>query len=295
MTQFRLLTIDELKNYHTQKTTDFAFLLGAWQTEKSAEQYKKSPFLQDEFVDSPRFSATLNNQEEVAAFGENGQGWNQQKQKDFSYPLVLEKNFVHQDDILVLNKKGRLLDEDDNSSSFLFGAYPQTVVGEAEARRLTQLYFSRKLIKTKNFYTYLEDDSKGTSDSQRPQKIFEYEFNGSRYVCIVASKGHFLKKHFRLSDGQEIEPEKMYWVKVEPLKWNVIGKRVSFKEKKLNEKAFSSVAPISGMSWDKIPTFLTRYFSKEILQSNHFCLEQEKLHLKKIVSFKRLKGIRIPD
>ena len=68
MLKVRLLTIEELRKYQTQKTTDFAYLTGAHQNQKS---------LNENLVDSPRFSSTTNGYGWVCSVYPNGQKVNQ--------------------------------------------------------------------------------------------------------------------------------------------------------------------------------------------------------------------------
>lgn len=289
MQKVRLLTIEELRKYQTQKTTDFAYLTGAHQNQKSSEE---------DFVDSPRFSSTTNGYGWVSSVYGDGEDWAFQSEKDMSCPVLLEKGSIRSDNqMVILTKKGRLLDENDMDSSFLFGAYPQTVADVQKAMTLEQRFFARTLTKTKNAYTYFVDDAQAGYPSQRPQRCFEYEIDGKRYVRVIPEKIHFLRQGLILSDGQKLESEKPYWVEVEPLKWMVFGKKISPNNQLLDKEAYLSVIPVAGMTWDKTAEFFEKTFTKEMMQSNDFCLRERGRSIisSKVSHPKRISTVKLRD
>ena len=89
MTKMRLLTAEELRINHLQKTTDFAYLTGAWQTEKPQEKYQSSSlsFYDSEAdrCDSPRFSSTVNGCGWVCSFYPDGEDWAVPGEKDMTF------------------------------------------------------------------------------------------------------------------------------------------------------------------------------------------------------------------
>ena len=272
MINIRLLTIDELRQHHTQKTTDFSYLLGAWQTEKSKVKYQPSPFFDREQnrVDSPRFSSTINNCGWVRSFYAYGEDWAFRHEKSMACPLVLEKYYTPRG----ATSLKLPIDTDISDSSFLLGAYPQTIASKEETDKLEQAFQQKFLKKTNNSYTFFVPDSTKGYLALRPQKCFEYELDGQRYVRMKTGKLHFLHKTFELSDGKEIKENEHYLLKVEPLKWNKEKQR---ENPSVETKAYLDVIPFAGISWDKVPTFIDKYFKQEIMQSHAFCLTNTKL------------------
>ena len=279
MIQTRLLTIEELRKYHTQFTTDFAFLLGAWQTEKSKMKYQISPpcFFDCErnFVDSPRFSSSLHENGLVCSFG-GAEFKAFAHEKDMSCPLALEKGSVRAEDVLFLSSKKRLIDENESKElTFIFGAYPQMIATKEEAEKLEKKFQKGALTKTGNGYTFLSNDpQKKTSGGFQTKKCFEYELDHKRYVRIIPKGLHFLHQFFKLSNGEKIKEGKPEWVKVEPLIWKIPSLRKNQKEEFADHVAYLQVVPIAGMTWDKIDPFLKKRFSKEMMQSHEFCMQE---------------------
>jgi len=266
-----MLTIQELRKYHTQKTTDFAYLLGAWQTEKPRVKYQPSPFFDPEkdFVDSPRFSATRQTNEHVCSFFNHGETWSFPDEKDLTIPLKMhwcdietygEKTFVN-GAIAYL--------ESDKKYSFSYGAYPQTIVSSTAAEQLEKGFQNKTLKKTQNSYTYFIEKSENGA-TLCPQVCHEYEFKNARYVRIIPPKMHFLHALFTLSNGVKIQSGKPYWVKVEPLKWHVEIPNQPIVPQQ-NIIAYMDVLPIAGITYNKIKPFLKQHFCKEIMQSHSFC------------------------
>ena len=273
MAQLRLLTIEELKKYHTQPTSDFAFLLGAWQTEKPKGASSVGGFLKN-FVDSPRFSSSVNRDGLVHSFYGSGelQDWALPEERDLSCPLALEKGSVCPQDIHILSSKKRLIDENDSKElSFLFGAYPQALADTEKAEILEKRFQEKNLTKTGNGYTFFEPVS---SSRIQQSKCFEYEFNNERFVRMIVKEFHFLQEALEFSNGEKIQEGKPYWVKVQSLKWKVPSLRNGQKEFLPKETAYLQIVPLSGMTWDKIDPFLNERFSKEMMQSHNFCVQE---------------------
>ncbi len=273
MAQFRLLTIEELRKYHTQRTSDFAFLLGAWQTEKPKNSSSFGEFSKD-FIDSPRFSSSVNQDGLIYSFYGNGETEDLAfpNESDLSCPLALKKGFVYPQDVYVLPSKKRLIDENDSKElSFLFGAYPQTLVDTEKAEILEKRFQENNLAKTGNGYTFFEPAS---SSRRQQNKCFEYELNKERFVRMIVKELHFLHNVFEFSNGEKIQEGKPYWIKVQPLKWSVPTLRNGQKELLPKETAYLQTVPLSGITWDKVNSFLNERFSKEVMQSHNFCVQE---------------------
>ena len=269
MQLIQMLSIKELRDYHTQKTTDFAYLTGAWQTERPRVAYQPSPFVDREkdFVDSPRFSATKNVWGRVLSFYQNGEDTAFPNERDMTIPLKMRwcsaltlagRTFVN---------GAEVTQERNGGFTFSYGAYPQTVAPKKVAEMLEGAFQRKKLKKTHNDYTCFGADE---GKAPAPKVCPEYEMKNARYVRLIPDKMHFLHALFTLSNKEAIQAGKPYWIRVEPLKWRVKNSALRPSHHPY-VTAYLSVQPIAGITHDKVNSFLERHFEREMMQSHTFC------------------------
>jgi len=146
-----------------------------------------------------------------------------------------------------------------------YGEYPQK---EAvwEKDKLEELYQSGQLSTTGKTYTFNATDSQKKGDLFQPEQHDEYEYEGKKYVRVLARVSGINLR------GQDTEEGKPYWVKVQPIEWLVdpTGTWVS-KKCLLGGIPFDSVAPEGGYQGDFESTlmkqYLDTYFYKDIKPS----------------------------
>ncbi len=96
--------------------------------------------------------------------------------------------------------------------------YPQTKVGDRLANELENYY---QINNPKPSSWYMGSTTNGKSWSGT-EKDYEYIYKGERYVRVVAeSKGTRDMNFFE--DGSTCEDGKVYWFKVEPIRWAIIN------------------------------------------------------------------------
>lgn len=168
-----------------------------------------------------------------------------------------------------------------------YGEYPQTVVSERESLKIEQEFSSGKIRKTGKSYT--TDSIKYDSYNEKflPSEDIEYEYNGNKYVRFI---GDYNCSGEVLSDGRSVSVGKVYWVKVEPIKWlideqadialskSIIFSGVQFKNKRDYDGNFSKT---------DIKQFMDKYFSKDIgitytSEVEKEVLEERKTRLQKL-------------
>jgi len=111
----------------------------------------------------------------------------------------------------------------ENGMEVGYGCYPQTVADFEKSNNLESLYNSNSLTKTGNKYTTDSIYNVGfKSVAFKAREFEEYELQGAKYIRVLvdsmASHDLFDEK---LSDGRVIEAGGAYWVKVEPIFWQV--------------------------------------------------------------------------
>lgn len=139
------------------------------------------------------------------------------------------------------------------------GEYPQAAVSDSMAARLRA---ARRLDK---YYTF---DACGLDDSEsfRPMRLPVYEYNGRRFVRVVAKRKD---SDSILCDGRRVISGQEYWVEIEPVKWLVDDNAYM---------AVSHVALFAGIQFDTksdydgdfnrvfINKYLGQYFMPELTQ-----------------------------
>lgn len=100
------------------------------------------------------------------------------------------------------------------------GRYPQTAVPRQLQEALENLYYRNALVITGNTYTTDSKHYKEYNSGFKAQTHTEYEYNGKRYVRIIANSC-FDGDAFKLSNGESYRDGDPVWVEVEPVKWLV--------------------------------------------------------------------------
>ena len=146
-----------------------------------------------------------------------------------------------------------------------YGEYPQTIESVVLSNILEYGYMTRTLKKTGKKYT---TDSLSVISPQKfiPREFEEYELNGNKYIRFVSD---YDCKDEKLSDGRNVVEGIPYWVKVEPIVWQVDEKADIAVSKKLlfSGVQFTRQGNYKGaFKKTNIKKFIDNYFSKEIVQ-----------------------------
>jgi hypothetical protein len=146
-----------------------------------------------------------------------------------------------------------------------YGEYPQTIVDENYSRELERAYINGSLRITGKNYTTDSVAYQDNDTSFRARIHTEYEYNGSRYIRFVGDLNCYGEI---LSDGRTIQSGNPYWVRVEPITWQVDEKADIALSKKIlfSGVQFKNSRDYKG-DFDKtdIKQFMDKYFSKEIV------------------------------
>ena len=160
--------------------------------------------------------------------------------------------------------------ESSSLTSFTFGEYPQTVVDKYYSNILEYAYDRGAIKPTGKYYTTDSVYYKNKELKFEARKHFEYEYDENKYIRFVADNNADSET---LSDGTEVDINKPYWIKVEPIEWVVDKKTGIAISKKI---IFAGVQFKNANEYDgnfldtDIKHFLDDYFSKEIVQGYTF-------------------------
>lgn len=149
-----------------------------------------------------------------------------------------------------------------------YGEYPQTVADDELSEELEANYVNSTLVHTTKCYTMpdikREDVNYFTSD-----KLIEYEYNGERYVRFVNDS---VKRYIHIHNGKDWiltnSDRRVFWIKVEPIKWLVDEKNnIALSEKVLFSgiRFYLDNSKTYNFNKSNIKRFLDEYFSREIL------------------------------
>ena len=167
-----------------------------------------------------------------------------------------------------------------------YGEYPQTIVIEPLADTLEKLYNSRSLSKTGKKYTTDSQKYNENGIKFSPRTFEEYQYNGQKYVRFV---GDYNCKSEMLSDERETQEGQYYWVKVEPIVWQVDEKANIAVTKKLIFAGvqFKNKIDYKG-DFDEtdIKKFIDNYFSKEIVVDRNQTYSEVETDTKEILEEK---------
>ena len=135
-----------------------------------------------------------------------------------------------------------------------YGNYPQTAMTKEFSQMLENKYYNNELKQTKNIYTIDTHSTFDIRDSFSPKNVFEYEYNGERYVRIERQPNNYIAN---LSDGRKVEDHEVYWFKVEPVKWYVDEK---------NDLAVAQKALVAGIPYKDPDVKINSYTQSTIHQ-----------------------------
>lgn len=150
-----------------------------------------------------------------------------------------------------------------------YGFYPQTAVDANLQKELEKAYKRARLQLTGNTYTvdsrkWYEFDKKFS-----PKTINEYEYNGERYVRVIANSC-FDDDKFELSNMRYYRNYDAVWVKVEPVRWLVDKKSNTL----VSEKLLFAGVPFRNLrnynddfNTTDIKKFMDRDFARDLIQS----------------------------
>lgn len=240
------------KKYGTNAAvTDFSILLGCGVT---SDHTSDSTFYDLDTRSADYFTKTKANNK-IVAISSYGFEYNGEKKLDDRFIGI--RPIVKYSDI-----KNSCYDEilsDKNVKEVKFGEYPQTLCEKKTYNELEELYKKGMLKRSNKIYT---TDSK-ISGQFKKQTHIEYEYNVNKYIRFIADRNIVRAK---LSDEKNIEYNKAYWIKTEPIIWMIDEKE---------NIAVSKRILISGIPFDDnyncdynnslIKKYLNEYFAKEIL------------------------------
>ena len=144
-----------------------------------------------------------------------------------------------------------------------YGEYPQTIADDVTSEKLERLHASRTLRPTGKNYTF---DSVGLNDYITPFKataFSEYEMDGKRYIRVPGRPAY---SNSVLSNGEQVEDGKPYWVEVQPIEWLMDRSGTMVAKKCL----FAGIQFDTEVDYDgyffktSMKHYLDTYFAKEI-------------------------------
>lgn len=240
--------LDILKEFGTKcNMTDFSILLGGHAYEDSNNSQNNIGYW---WLSTPHFG-------EACVVDNTGKSfWKEAKSKD----VGARPSVVYTDISSYCTKKTPI------SNGLLeveYGEYPQNIVFGGDAAQLEQVYLSGKMKKTGKSYT---TSSSLSGSSFREKKHIEFEYNGKKYIRVVANTNEFSSK---LSNGKIFNANDVFWVKVEPIRWIVdvkaniaLSKNILFSGVSFNNKFYDGF-----FSNSDIKKFIDEYFVKDIIPS----------------------------
>jgi len=181
--------------------TDYAILLGG--------EVSSSNFTKDDKRAGLWWTSSVNsNNERCAIYSDGITKW------EPAYPRTIGARPVMSYEIV----KDELESSEDNVFEVEFGEYPQTIAEKEISVSLEELYEQNLLNKTGKIYTADSINPLDAYTEFEYRNFDEYEYEGSKYIRFVTNE--FIEA-FKLSDETVIEKDKVYYLKVEPIKWIV--------------------------------------------------------------------------
>lgn len=172
---------------------------------------------------------------------------------------------IHTNGVSGVPKKAR-----DGVIELEYGYYPQEAAPRDMQERLERAYKSGSISKTRNSYTTDSRKYNAYNEKFVPKQHEEYEYNGKRYVRVMANSC-YRGKTFKLSNGEEYKDGDSVWVEVQPVKWLLDGKaqlmlmeKIIFAGVQFNHERNYRTA-----NFDKteIKLFMDNHLSKDLEQS----------------------------
>lgn len=147
-----------------------------------------------------------------------------------------------------------------------YGEYPQSIVSDEVASELNNMFENKELPITGRKYTV---DNSYTLDKLNyfsPVEYEEYEYRGERYIRCIPNRD--VKDAGIFTDGRKCINGQVYWVKVEPIKWQVdraknvaVSKKLIFANVQFNHPSNQD----ADFEKSDIKKFMDEYFAKEIV------------------------------
>lgn len=269
MSSFRFPTIDELKNLEIFKKigvraalTDFAILSGAHPSSNctgGSELSDRTGIYYTNFSDyevpyggiARRWHSVCINskglKETVADRDEIGN-----ERDDIGVRLVISMADVDPSYVKEVNY-GKY---SDRVKIVEYGEYPQNSLPTNENTKVTNAFLNNELNDTEKLYSFYRDDEIDTTE--------EYEYNGKKYVYMPSGR-HLIESPAFLSNGDKVGGgfETLFggvprFVEVKPVRWLV--------DEESNVMVSEKIM-FSGVPYSKLDTFISDYFSKELLQN----------------------------
>lgn len=151
-----------------------------------------------------------------------------------------------------------------------YGYYPEKAASKDMQSKLEIAYKNRTINKTGNNYTTDSRKYKDYDNGFRSQSHIEYEYNGKRYVRVIANS-YYDGNEFTLSNGEKYHDDDPVWIEVRPVKWLVDERQnIMITEKLIFAGVqFNKTRNYHTRDFDRtdIKQFMDRYLSKELLQS----------------------------
>ena len=241
------------KRGRTAEITDFSVLLGGAVNEHGGNRYERTGFYWT------KSSSILNN---VLVIGMDGTYRYAEPNERFEGARPVLPSSYGQGKVQKKAKDGIVEVE--------YGYYPQTAVSNEMQKVLESKYKGGELVKTGNRYTTDSSKSSQTDKKFSPKQYEEFEYNGKRYVRIVANSV-YKDERFTLSNGMQYKTGDIVWVEVEPVKWLIDEKAGIMITDKI---IFSGIQfKHDGVYHNKeefvhtdIKQFIDRYFAAELVQ-----------------------------
>ncbi len=166
------------------------------------------------------------------------------------------------------------------------GSYPQSLADIETSAKLTRALKRNKLTETGKTYTINGLPMLSKGNDTRPQTYItlkEYEFEGNKYVQVVASLSQLISEtresvHLDVP-CRYVKNKKPYWVKVEPLIWMVDEEKEILISNKaiLSGIRFNHTTEYNGdFSQTEMKAFCDTYLSNEITSRGQISLNNFK-------------------
>ena len=151
------------------------------------------------------------------------------------------------------------------------GRYPQTIVSQEESEKLEKLLLSNMRATGKHYTFNKHKIWKSEAPDFHPYNCQIFECDGQEYIRIFAQPAN---KSCIMSDRRYAEYGKIYWVKVEPLRWLVEPESNLL----ISEKGVLSGIPFTNQkeyngNFEKtlLCRYLNTYFINEIIDIKRLC------------------------
>ena len=160
-----------------------------------------------------------------------------------------------------------------------YGEYPQTVEHDVIAEQLERKYRENSLELTGKSYTTDSREIDAYDKTFQKREHLEYQYNGKKYIRIIADKNCVSKK---LSNNKIIKENDVIWIKVEPIKWIIDEKKDIAISKKLlfSGVQFKNKRDYKGdFSKTDMHQFMNGPFAKEIEEGLTYSQTKEEIKI----------------